>query len=118
MCEKTFSQGGDLRTHIKTHMGEKQYSCTQCGKAFYQSQHLVSHIRTHTGEKPFACPACDKSFSQSGELQIHSRKHTGEKPYVGSMCGNFNRHRNIHTEEQSNPAPALAPAPTAQDYTC
>ncbi|XP_057566890.1 zinc finger protein 665-like [Hippopotamus amphibius kiboko] len=104
---KTFHQGSNLRSHQRSHIGEKLHKCNVCDKVFNRNSDLVIHQRIHTGEKPYKCNECDKVFSTKGKLSIHQRIHTGEKPYKCNECGKtFNqssiltRHRIIHTGEK------------------
>ncbi|XP_064103435.1 protein krueppel-like [Macrobrachium nipponense] len=69
---------------MRTHTGEKPFTCSVCQRSFSDSNTLKHHMRTHTGEKPYTCSTCQSSFSQSTHLKIHMRTHTGEKPYTCS----------------------------------
>lgn len=76
LCEKTFKTTNILRTHLKTHSDQKNFSCGLCGTSFRTKGSLIRHNRRHTDERPYRCTLCGQSFRESGALTRHLKSLT------------------------------------------
>lgn len=75
-CGRLFYSRRDLSRHTKTfHLKIKNHVCSVCDKAFSNSGNLASHFRIHTGQKPYECKYCDSRYNQSTPLVRHMKQH-------------------------------------------
>ncbi|KAG8669902.1 Metallothionein expression activator [Fusarium poae] len=74
--------------------GDGKWTCTyeDCGKKFGRKENIKSHVQTHLNDRQYQCPTCKKCFVRQHDLKRHAKIHTGIKPYP-CECGNsFARH--------------------------
>lgn len=103
LCPKAYKTAPELRSHGRSHTGEKPFPCPECGRRFMQPVCLRVHLASHAGELPFRCAHCPKAYGALSKLKIHQRGHTGERPYACTDCGKsfadpsvFRKHRRTH----------------------
>ena len=85
-CDYASSRASSLRTHLKTHSGEKQNKCNQCDFASAHVSYLKTHLKMHSGEKSNKCNQCDYAGSGPSYLRSHFKIHSGEKSNKCNQC--------------------------------
>jgi len=76
-CCKHFGSQNALDTHMKRHLKEFSYFCTNCDKGFVTGKELKLHQIFHKDEKEFSCEICEKKFSRKQGLITHMTLHLG-----------------------------------------
>ncbi|CAB3222436.1 unnamed protein product [Arctia plantaginis] len=77
-CTECEFSGADLKQLIKHYDDVKEMQC-QCGYSTHVKQQMSMHMRSHTGEKPFSCGICNFATSDRAGLHRHMKtKHVME----------------------------------------
>ncbi|XP_072948458.1 uncharacterized protein [Epargyreus clarus] len=74
ICSERFDERNQLHSHMRTHVGSKEFRCHVCARNFYSNYSLRRHIDWHKGIKRFSCEICNKKFAQKSELLRHNRR--------------------------------------------
>lgn len=62
-------------------MEESPHKCPVCNRSFNQRSNLKTHLLTHTDHKPYECNACGKVFRRNCDLRRHALTHSvGDVP--------------------------------------
>ncbi|KAJ4291360.1 Metallothionein expression activator [Collariella sp. IMI 366227] len=72
-CNKRFGRKENIKSHVQTHLNDRQYQCPTCHKCFVRQHDLKRHAKIHTGIKPYPCE-CGNSFARHDALTRHRQR--------------------------------------------
>ena len=72
-CNKRFGRKENIKSHVQTHLGDRQFRCDHCQKCFVRGHDLKRHAKIHTGSKPYPC-LCGNSFARHDALTRHRQR--------------------------------------------
>ncbi|KAH0544000.1 hypothetical protein FGG08_001767 [Glutinoglossum americanum] len=72
-CNKRFGRKENIKSHIQTHLGDRQFICNHCNKCFVRQHDLKRHAKIHSGVKPYPC-LCGNSFARHDALTRHRQR--------------------------------------------
>ncbi len=72
-CNGRFGRKENIKSHVQTHLGDRQYRCNHCSKCFVRQHDLKRHAKIHSGVKPYPC-LCGNSFARHDALTRHRQR--------------------------------------------
>ena len=91
-CGKKFGRKENIKSHVQTHLNDRQYVCPTCKKCFVRQHDLKRHAKIHTGIKPYPCE-CGNSFARHDALTRHRQRGMCVGAFDGIVKKNVKRGR-------------------------
>ncbi|WEW55177.1 Metallothionein expression activator [Emydomyces testavorans] len=83
-CNKRFGRKENIKSHVQTHLGDRQFKCNHCNKCFVRGHDLKRHSKIHTGVKPYPCE-CGNSFARHDALTRHKQRGMCSGAFAGAV---------------------------------
>ncbi|KAH8692665.1 C2H2 transcription factor Swi5 [Talaromyces proteolyticus] len=129
-CNRRFGRKENIKSHVQTHLGDRQYKCDHCHKCFVRGHDLKRHAKIHTGDKPYECP-CGNVFARHDALTRHRQRGMCIGGYTGvvrktTKRGRPKKNRPDMDERQDKAsrtrekiaASVIAPSVSGSDSSC
>lgn len=109
-CQKSFTQSGQLKRHINSHLNIRNYSCPHpnCDRTFVDPSSVTKHLVIHNkDDKKFVCIVCGTRFNRLGALRYHEKTHRQERNHKCTICDksflakhDLTKHFRVHSGEK------------------
>ena len=109
-CSLQLNRLQEMRRHIRQHIEDKPYKCSECEHTFNVEINLRlhmcgQHFKVNTGLKPTCCE-CDKGFTRLASLKSHLTVHQMEELLSCSYCSQqfstpFHLNKHISSDHMS-----------------
>lgn len=109
-CSKSFTQSGQLKRHINSHLNIRNYKCPEpgCDRTFVDPSSVTKHLVVHNKEdRKFQCSLCGSRFNRLGALRYHEKTHRQERNHSCNICKksflakyDLTKHYRTHTGEK------------------
>lgn len=113
ICNKDFTTKWNLKLHKWTHAARtsKPFKCDQCNGAFIRETDYVAHMNSHKSVRPYTCNYCGAQFIRKYNCQRHVREHEKGKGFSCQVCGK-SFHRSYYLKDHMRIHSGLRP------YSC
>lgn len=109
-CCKSFTQSGQLKRHINSHLNIRNHKCPEpgCERTFVDPSSVTKHLVVHNKEdRKFQCSLCGSRFNRLGALRYHEKTHRQERNHSCDICKksflakyDLTKHYRTHTGEK------------------
>lgn len=109
-CTKSFTQSGQLKRHINSHLNIRNYKCPEpgCSRTFVDPSSVTKHMVVHNKEdRKYQCSLCGSRFNRLGALRYHEKTHRQERNHTCDICKksflakyDLTKHYRTHTGEK------------------
>ena len=72
-CQMRFGRKENIKSHVQTHLGDRQFQCPHCKKCFIRQHDMKRHAKIHSIQKRYSC-LCGSSFARNDALTRHRQR--------------------------------------------
>ncbi|XP_071526940.1 uncharacterized protein [Panulirus ornatus] len=112
VCGKKIYRKNELISHLRVHVGDKQFECNKCGHKFKELRNLKKHLSRTTANYDigrFQCSYCSHTFTLKRSCKIHERIHSQNGKVPCCLCDLLaanmkhlrNHVRKVHLKEET-----------------